>query len=167
MNRAKRGFTLIELIIAVVIIGILAAIAAPIMSGIIEKTRWAEGVHVLGGTRTAVQAYIQEHLIAPHVLDGSGEGIIYLNGPRQTPNNGGISIEVPPWGPPMYFLYRVLTPPYNSGSSINPNQLYCVTVSHSTNTEGIAQGCDDSPGSDPIIAIDPDGTIRSYNAPKF
>ena len=57
----KNGFTLIELIIVVIIIGILAAIAAPIMSGMQTRAMCSEAVAALGTMRTALRAYYAEY----------------------------------------------------------------------------------------------------------
>lgn len=57
----KRGFTLVELVIAIVIIGILSAIAVPAYRKTTERARQAEGVHILGILREAQLRYYSEH----------------------------------------------------------------------------------------------------------
>ena len=56
----KNCFTLLELIMVVIIIGILASIALPLFIGLIEKTRSTEGTNVLGALRKAQVAYYSE-----------------------------------------------------------------------------------------------------------
>jgi prepilin-type N-terminal cleavage/methylation domain-containing protein len=48
IRRNEKGFTLVELMIVVVIIGILAAIAIPKFSNMIGKTKTAEAKTILG-----------------------------------------------------------------------------------------------------------------------
>src|SRR6188508_341827 len=55
--RAKRGFTLIELMIVVAIIGILAAIAIPKFSQLITKSNEANTKGNLGALRSALSIY--------------------------------------------------------------------------------------------------------------
>jgi len=61
MRLKRKGFTLIELIIVVIIIGILAAIAAPMMSSNVQRARRSEAVAALGAIRTAARCYAAEN----------------------------------------------------------------------------------------------------------
>ena len=48
--RAQRGFTLIELMIVVAIIGILAAIAIPQYQDYLTRSRWSDNLQSVGTT---------------------------------------------------------------------------------------------------------------------
>ena len=56
----RKGFTLIELMVVVLIVGILAAVAIPIMRGRIESAKWSEGNASAGSVRSAVRTYVAE-----------------------------------------------------------------------------------------------------------
>jgi prepilin-type N-terminal cleavage/methylation domain-containing protein len=57
---SRKGFTLIELMVVIFIVGILAAVAIPIMRGRIDAAKWSEGKAAAGSIRTAARAYIAE-----------------------------------------------------------------------------------------------------------
>ena len=56
----KKGFTLIELMVVVLIVGILAAVAIPMMQGRINAAKWSEGKAGAGTVATALRAYAAE-----------------------------------------------------------------------------------------------------------
>lgn len=56
----RKGFTLIELMVVILIVGILAAVAIPIMRGRIDSAKWSEGKAIMGTIATALRAYAAE-----------------------------------------------------------------------------------------------------------
>jgi general secretion pathway protein G len=67
--RRQRGFTLIELMIVIMIIGILAAIAAPMYSQSIVRAKEATLRQDLYHLRQAIDAYTMDKQKAPQSLD--------------------------------------------------------------------------------------------------
>jgi len=60
MKRVQQGFTLIELMIVVAIIGILAAIAIPAYQDYTIRAQVSEGLNLSGGAKAAVTEYYQD-----------------------------------------------------------------------------------------------------------
>lgn len=72
------GFSLVELMIVIVIIGVLAAVAVPIYSNNVVKAKMSEADASLGSIRTQLRVYYGENGEYPtlssgsYVLDGNG-----------------------------------------------------------------------------------------------
>ena len=71
----RKGFTLVELMVVILIVGILAAVAIPLMQGRINKAKWSEANATAGTIRTAIRAYAAETSIATaQGLEGTNLG---------------------------------------------------------------------------------------------
>ncbi|MGA8203138.1 MAG: pilin [Woeseiaceae bacterium] len=71
--KKQQGFTLIELMIVVAIIGILAAIAIPAYQDYTIRAQVSEGLQLSGGAKVAVTEYYQDRGTMP--ADNSKAGI--------------------------------------------------------------------------------------------
>ena len=70
--KKQQGFTLIELMIVVAIIGILAAIAIPAYQDYTIRAQVSEGLNLSGGAKTAVTEYFQDRGTLPSDNDQAG-----------------------------------------------------------------------------------------------
>lgn len=59
--RKTKGFTLVELVIVIVIVGILSIVAVPIYRGYTRKAMATEGKALLGAIQTAQKIYYAEN----------------------------------------------------------------------------------------------------------
>lgn len=69
LRRAEQGFTLLELMIVMVVIGVLAAIAIPSYTNNIRNAREAVLKEDLHTMRTAIDSYTVDKQKAPQTLD--------------------------------------------------------------------------------------------------
>jgi type IV pilus assembly protein PilA len=83
MKRVQQGFTLIELMIVVAIIGILAAVALPAYQDYTVRARVTEGLALAAGAKTAI-------------AENAANGSAFASGweaPAATSNVSGITID--------------------------------------------------------------------------
>jgi len=62
-NKKKGGFTLVELMVVIIIVGILAAAAVPIYSAFVKKARVSEAKASIGTIRAAEEVYWAENAV--------------------------------------------------------------------------------------------------------
>jgi general secretion pathway protein G len=101
VGRSQRGFTLIEIMVVVVIIGLLAAIIAPNVIGNIDKALVTRTQGDIRSIETALNLYRLDNFRYPTtdeglqvLVAGSGGGKNYLS-----------NVPADPWSNPYLYLY--------------------------------------------------------------
>ena len=72
MKRIQQGFTLIELMIVVAIVGILAAIALPAYQDYVIRSKMSEGVAAAAACKTSISEYVSTRSNWPIGPDQAG-----------------------------------------------------------------------------------------------
>ena len=81
--RSRKGFTLIELMVVILIVGILASVAIPMLRGRIDAAKWSEGKAMIGSIATSIRAYHAEKGptgAAPTVMGIAATGLGFAAG---------------------------------------------------------------------------------------
>lgn len=96
-----RGFTLVEVLLVIVIIGILAAIAVPNFAGKTDKARVASAKSQIKNLASAVDIFEVDTGTYPSTLQGliTNPGVNSWDGPYMKGN----SIPNDPWGVPYQY----------------------------------------------------------------
>ena len=95
LGREHKGFTLIELMIVIAIIGILAAIALPAYQEYITRTRVSEGLVLASSAKTAVMETIStRNTGAVTAYAGTGTALASSYGYEFTPGSNVASIAI-------------------------------------------------------------------------
>jgi type IV pilus assembly protein PilA len=95
MKRVQQGFTLIELMIVVAIVGILAAIALPAYQDYVIRSKMSEGVAVLAACKTSVSEYASTKAAWPTDVTSAGCSSVttqYVAG-MTVANNGVLTVN--------------------------------------------------------------------------
>lgn len=123
MKRVQQGFTLIELMIVVAIIGVLAAVALPAYQDYTKRARMSEVVLAASACRTTVSEVIQTATSLPAANSWgceSSSAVTKYVSKIETDANGKITVTATGFGDSTIDSKTIeLTPLQSSGSAIS------------------------------------------------
>ena len=122
----KKGFTLIELMVVILIVAILAAVAIPIMRGRLEAAKWSEGKAMMGTIATSIRAFGAEYgegVAQPTIVGVASKTCLGFSAPDLTGtyfNSGDFTITA--WSNPVGgpFTYQITSTPTGTNPPSNP-----------------------------------------------
>jgi len=107
-NRSQRGFTLIEVMVVVVILGILAAIVVPKIMSRPEQAREVKARQDIRSLEAALSTYKLDNYVYPTTDQGLEALVKKPTSPPEPPHwqKGGYLKRLPndPWGHPYQYL---------------------------------------------------------------
>ena len=125
--RTKKGFTLVEILIVVVILGILAAIVIPQFSSASSEARMSSVQSNLQAVRSQVQLYKIQH---GDQLPGLVAGVSFVQAMTQKTDVNGNLDAAGAYGP---YLQKIPENPYTETSTVKEES---GTATINTGTEG-------------------------------
>ena len=105
-TRRQRGFTLIEIMVVVVIIGLLAALVAPSLIGNIDRAQVNRAMADIRSIETALNLYRLDNFRYPSTDQGL-EALVSNPGEAAAPNWKAYlrSLPTDPWNQPYQYAY--------------------------------------------------------------
>lgn len=108
LNKQQRGFTLIELMVVIVILGILAGVVVPRIMDNPDKARVAKAKHDINALESALDVYRLDNFAYP-TTDQGLEALVSKPGGPPEPSNwkqGGYikKLRKDPWGNDYMYL---------------------------------------------------------------